>query len=107
MNEQIQPPMAIQQQMPQVGVSELPPEVMLMLDLYSESNRLVLLCMEIDEDDIKRKKSLGDLREQCKTVSKLVLEFDNLIRKKAEEMRKRKAQQQFAQVPYRQETSSM
>jgi len=94
MSQQIvQPPIAPQQQQAQaISVSELPPEVRLLLDLYSEANQLVLLCMEIDEEDIKRKVAFGELREQCKVVGRLVRELDKIIRKRAEEIRKRQAQ---------------
>jgi hypothetical protein len=82
-----------------VSVPELTPEVRLLLDLYSESNHLVLLCMEIDEKDIERKPVLGELREQCKVVGRLVRELDKLIRKKAEELRRQRAQAQVATPP--------
>jgi hypothetical protein len=73
-------------------ITELPPEVRLLLDLYSEANQLVLLCMEIDEEDIKRKPAFGELREQCKVVGRLVRELDKIIRKRAEEIRRRQTQ---------------
>jgi len=84
-------PQLTQTQPPTVTVTELPPEVRLLLDLYSESNHLVLLCMEIDEKDIERKPVLGELREQCKVVGRLVRELDKLIRRKAEEIRTQRA----------------
>ena len=89
-----QPPMAMQPPQQQaVSVAELPPEVRLLLDLYSESNHLVLLCMEIDDEDIKRKPAFGELREQCKIVGRLVRELDRIIRRRAEEIKKRQSQQ--------------
>jgi len=89
-----QPPMAPQPPQQQaVSVAELPPEVRLLLDLYSESNHLVLLCMEIDDEDIKRKPAFAELREQCKIVGRLVRELDRIIRRRAEEIRKRQSQQ--------------
>jgi hypothetical protein len=88
-----QPPMAPQQvQQASIPVAELPPEVRLLLDLYSESNHLVLLCMEIDEEDIKRKQVFAELREQCKVVGRLVRELDRMIRRRAEEIRRRQSQ---------------
>jgi hypothetical protein len=88
-----QPPIApTQQQAATATITELPPEVRLLLDLYSEANQLVLLCMEIDEEDIKRKPAFGELREQCKVVGRLVRELDKIIRRRAEEIRKRQAQ---------------
>jgi hypothetical protein len=88
------PPVAPQQtQQATLPVAELPPEVRLLLDLYSESNNLVLLCMEIDEEDIKRKPAFADLREQCKVVGRLVRELDRIIRRRAEEIKKRQTQQ--------------
>jgi hypothetical protein len=88
-----QPPiMPTQQQVAAPSITELPPEVRLLLDLYSEANQLVLLCMEIDEEDIKRKSVFGELREQCKVVGRLVRELDKIIRKRAEEIRRRQAQ---------------
>jgi hypothetical protein len=92
-------PQLTQQQVPSVSVAELPPEVRLLLDLYSESNHLVLLCMEIDEKDIERKPVMGELREQCKVVGRLVRELDKLIRKKAEEIRRQRSQTQTATPP--------
>jgi hypothetical protein len=92
-------PQVTQPQIPSVSVSELPPEVRLLLDLYSESNHLVLLCMEIDEKDIERKPVLGELREQCKIVGRLVRELDKLIRRKAEEIRRQRSQTQTTTPP--------
>ena len=91
MASQAMQPQLTQTQPPTVTVTELPPEVRLLLDLYSESNHLVLLCMEIDEKDIERKPVLGELREQCKVVGRLVRELDKLIRRKAEEIKTQRA----------------
>jgi hypothetical protein len=89
-----------------MSVAELPPEVRILLDLYSESNHLVLLCMEIDDEDIKKKPVLGELREQCKVVGRHVRELDRIIRKRAEELRKQRTQAQIPQPPLIQEQTT-
>jgi hypothetical protein len=99
---QVQPATQIAPPAPATGEApvELPQEVRLMLDLYSESNHLVLLCMEIDEKDIERKPVLGELREQCKIVGRLVRDLDRIIRRRAEEIRRQRTQPQVPQPPF-------
>jgi hypothetical protein len=99
---QIQPTTQVTQPTPAtvIAPAELPPEVSLLLDLYRESNHLVLLCMEIDEKDIERKSVFGELREQCKIVGRLVRELDKIIRKRAEEIRMQRTQAQVQKPPF-------
>jgi hypothetical protein len=99
---QIQPTPQVAPPTPQasVTVAELPPEVRILLDLYSEANQLVLLCMEIDEEDVKRKPVLGELREQCKVVGRHVRELDRIIRRRAEEIRRQRTPTQVPQPPF-------